>query len=344
MLRPRCLIPTVNADTSADRERLVAPYVQFLDLSKDKRRLDWFFKHRNEQAGRKQNWVGAGGAEVGQGAASEDTYGEERGLHASSRMAFRPSPAAITEQKRRWEELTRAITLASTSDDALPSTTQAGTASASAPPTCATAGPSTSHFLPSSPPSPLSSLRTLLGPHAPLPYARQLLLDANGDIATAANVHFAANQGIVPPEFTKHLPPDLPPDCDLARNPPPPLPAVRGPGSSAAHAADTGGGPSAWHPATASAPPPRLPPPLSRPPPGFSCWGHCTAEEEEEEEELILPPGSVAWVMDPARGKSYALYRSRADIEARLGALGALVVKKGSRLQKGEVRSIERDG
>jgi hypothetical protein len=48
--------------------------------------------------------------------------------------------------------------------------------------------------------------------------------------------------------------------------------------------------------------------------------------------------------MDPARGKSYALYRSRADIEARLGALGALVVKKGSRLQKGEVRSIERDG
>eukprot|EP00962_Isochrysis_galbana_P043201 scaffold16394_cov62-Isochrysis_galbana.AAC.1 len=81
MLRPCSLIPTVNADTSADRERLLAPYVRFLDLSKDKRRLDWFFKHQHAHpppkqnsppAGRKQNCPPSAAGGSGCGARSEE--------------------------------------------------------------------------------------------------------------------------------------------------------------------------------------------------------------------------------------------------------------------------------
>ncbi|EOD24091.1 hypothetical protein EMIHUDRAFT_450684, partial [Emiliania huxleyi CCMP1516] len=68
-LRPRALVPTVNAATARDRERLQAAYAHAMDLAADKGRLDWHFRRRPSSAvgASSSSDIGGGGGTGGGG-------------------------------------------------------------------------------------------------------------------------------------------------------------------------------------------------------------------------------------------------------------------------------------
>jgi len=341
LLRPRSLVPTVNADTREAREKLLSQYVGKMDLSADKTRLDWFFKHKAEDVASPSQ--GQAHSQQGQAQARSQQQGHSQAMQLGAAplgLAKWASPSRgpvaspsdrllasdAKDQKRRWLQLTKGRGASSGGNGGVDGGYGGGKGvKLEAPPAPADAVPPPRTLCSSSPAtvasgveldspnsasaaSALPALLELLGPGAPLRYARALLADARGDLSTAAAVHFGANGGAFPRESA-----DETDETASAAGA-----AVSGAG------AEKGGRERKRRVAEAR-------------PSYVSLEEEAGCEVVEEEEELSLPPGSVAWVLEPARGKSYSLYRSRAALEARLTALGALVVAKGCRLAKTEV-------
>ena len=71
-LRPRTLVPTVNAETSKAREGLVAEFARSMDSASDKRRISWHFRRREEAGGADRGARGAGEARCAGGRGTGD--------------------------------------------------------------------------------------------------------------------------------------------------------------------------------------------------------------------------------------------------------------------------------
>ena len=282
-LRPRAMLPTVNAESQKQREQLTALFAPGCDLTRDKRRLDWHFGSRSGAAA---EGGGGGGDGGGDGGLKLDAAEVERQrelyrlLAAGDRTAHgggSSSDAAPAKDRGGGSggggdaggDKGEAAEGGAAEGDA------AAVAAAAAAAVCEVAGP------------------------LPPRYVRCLLAGGGGDTETALAIHFGANGGLVPAPFASG--------------------EGSGEGSCAAAAAVAGGSPAA------SGGTPR------------AVGAARVVAAEAAGSECEMPPGCVAWVL----GERWRLYTAREVLEARLEQLGALVLKKGSRLtSKQEVTHI----
>ena len=167
LLKPRTLVPTVNAQTRTERERLEGLFAPSMDLARDKRKLDWHFSPNATQAGRAR-WSDG-----------------ERDVLATVNTA---------QQRELWGRLALGLSPIQpfTTSPSAEATSAAGALGAlGAPTTTATEAPPTAAE---------QLVATVLGEDAPLAYVRSLL-ESGGDPGTAIAIHFGANEGSVPQEW-----------------------------------------------------------------------------------------------------------------------------------------------
>ncbi len=103
-LRPRAIVPTVNAETRSDRERLVNLFRSSMDLSSDRSRLDWHFARPMAGSSGGESATAAGG---GGSASSSSSSGGIASANVSSSVAStRPPVVAMVDLTVDVEDLT----------------------------------------------------------------------------------------------------------------------------------------------------------------------------------------------------------------------------------------------
>ena len=314
-LRPGKVVPTVNAESAAERERLIGQFAKSMDIASSKRTLDWHFRLPSGPSATEERGPTAAAA-----ANAIDVDDDEAG-HVAAASAVCLDEIDIEHQQRLWSLLARdtvALDAAATPPTQhMSSATSATARSTEALRRAASATSSGGDTLGDEIASEaVDQLHELLGASVPTKYLHALLADAAGDVEHACAIHFGANGGVVP--------------SALADSPLPhqtPTSGQGGRASSVAGGSATGGSVAGGSVAGGSAT-------------GGSVARVPSAGRESMDcahaDELALPPGTVAWVV----GKEFKLYTSREALEARLQELGAVVVSSGGRHSKKEVTLI----
>ncbi|KAL1507499.1 hypothetical protein AB1Y20_008335 [Prymnesium parvum] len=175
MLRPRLLVPTVNAETRQKRERLVALFAPLLDHSRDKCKLDWHFKGE-----------GAASASEGEGLGSVD----------------------VETQRRLWQQLHDEQAAEKGTDDSLAPPVEAAAAAAAAAEAMEEGQAEEEEEKQAeeeeekqAEDGAVLAVLAVLGEGTPAAYVRSLL-ESGGDAETAIAIHFGANEGKVPAAYT----------------------------------------------------------------------------------------------------------------------------------------------
>eukprot|EP00965_Chrysotila_dentata_P073865 2440059-Pleurochrysis_carterae.AAC.1 len=174
-LRPRSVVPTVNADTRSQREALVSAFAHAMDTQADKGRLHYYFGAGAKTRAEKESAIGGNGRANAKAKAQADMF----------------RATSMAEQNRMWQMLSRAR-----DERTVNSPASSGGASSSS---CDTPKLGETDWSEG-----LAQLGEILGEAAPQSYVRALLRDAAGDVATALSVHLGANDGAVPPEYLEN--------------------------------------------------------------------------------------------------------------------------------------------
>ena len=190
-LKPATLVPTVNAETAAARDKLAAEFAKDMDATHDRRTLTWHFRRPGGAGGSSagSSSESGGGTQAASGEAAWMSSVDVAHQHTLWRLAARGggTPAAVAASPSAAAAPSPSGDLASPTLPALP---------ALAPDAAAPPAPS----LPSNVTPPVAQLAEVIGSGVPAAYLARLLADAHGDVAAAVAVHFGPNGGMVPPE------------------------------------------------------------------------------------------------------------------------------------------------
>ena len=167
VLSPRRLVPTVNAETARDRDRLGSLFCPLLDLRRDKRRLEYHFAS---------------------------------GTADCTEELLRVDPE---QQRALWDQIVRPACRSRAGDGrALASLPTNGPTGSPAGPAGPASEPNTAAATDRAEAAPWgeaeSMVEEVLGPGTPAGYISALVADSGGDAEAALAVHFGPNEGVVP--------------------------------------------------------------------------------------------------------------------------------------------------
>ena len=170
-LKPNRIVPTVNAESAEQREKLIGQFAKSMDGTANKRTLAWHFRQKTE----------------------EEKAAEAEAAKAKDAMSL--DAVDLAQQQRLWSELTGGGASSSSAEAAAPTPPTAPRCDTSA----ASSSSSAAVQLPIDGDDPLlAQLRDIIGEGAPQEYLKGLLSDSNGDVELACSIHFGANGGVVP--------------------------------------------------------------------------------------------------------------------------------------------------
>jgi hypothetical protein len=178
-LRPGRVVPTVNAESASERERLALQFSKSTDPGHDRRTLSFHFRRGAGPSGEAE--VAAAGAAA-------------RAAEASDAVDL--SSVSLSHQAALWEQLARDRPYEpgqAAERDVAPALASPAAAQGAA-------GGESRGESAAGETNELAVLREVVGAAAPLSYLRSLLGDG-GDVEAAAAIHFGANGGEVPPSW-----------------------------------------------------------------------------------------------------------------------------------------------
>ena len=198
-LRPSVLVPTVNADTAAARERLSSLFAKDMNAAHDRRTLTWHFRPKDAPM--------AGSSRTG---IDEDSFGRS-GRRDECRVgdvtSVRPSSSVedawmadvdVEHQHTLWGLSGRRLAppLASASPLPLGSGSSSNSPSSSSMPLQPAAVAEVAQAEASAPL--MAMLAEVIGSHASPAYLSRILAEGEGNVEAALAIHFGPNQGEVP--------------------------------------------------------------------------------------------------------------------------------------------------
>ena len=206
-LRPSVLVPTVNADTAAAREKLASLFAKDMNAAHDRRTLTWHFRPKDAPM--------AGSSGTGIDADSFGRSGRRDERRVGDLTSVPPSSSVedawmadvdVEHQKTLWRLSGRRLAPPLASASPLP----LGSSSSSYSPSCSSSLPllkpaAVAEAAQAEASAPLMAmLAEVIGIHASPAYLSRILAEGEGSVEAALAIHFGPNQGEVPETAGEH--------------------------------------------------------------------------------------------------------------------------------------------